>query len=233
MIRSTLQDRIKLALELSGRSKTDLWKGCGVSSGTVTAWFKGPNQTISGINLMNACKILGVNPEWLATGMGEMQTDNQHLYKESIYNERIVKFESIESSYSYKESSIEIHNIDTNEPIKSINFNLDWIQSRLPDHSLEDLNIVFITNDSMFPTLKSGDLLIVDSSMNIFTNDGIYLIESSAGIFIKRIYKNMDGSLLVKSDNNAYGPETIFENQSSDFKIIGKANLSWPEKSFN
>ena len=182
---------------------------------------------------MNACKILGVNPEWLATGMGEMQTDNQHLYKKSIYDERIVKFESIESSYSYKESSIEIHNIDTNEPIKSINFDLDWIQSRLPDHSLEDLNIVFITNDSMFPTLKSGDLLIVDSSMNIFTNDGIYLTESSAGIFIKRIYKNMDGSLLVKSDNIAYGLETIFENQSSDFKIIGKANLSWPEKSFN
>jgi len=228
MIKSTLQDRIKLALEMSGRSKTDLWKGCGVSSGTVTAWFKGPNQTISGINLMSACKILGVNPEWLATGMGEMQTDIHDLY-----NKHIVKFESIESSYSYKESSIEIHNIDTNEPIKSINFDLDWIQSRLPDHSLEDLNIVFITNDSMFPTLKSGDILIVNSSMNIFTNDGIYLIESSAGIFIKRIYKNMDGSLLIKSDNIAYGLETIFENQTSDFKIIGKANLSWPEKSFN
>jgi len=177
---------------------------------------------------MSACKILGVNPEWLATGMGEMQTDIHDLY-----NKHIVKFESIESSYSYKESSIEIHNIDTNEPIKSINFDLDWIQSRLPDHSLEDLNIVFITNDSMFPTLKSGDILIVNSSMNIFTNDGIYLIESSAGIFIKRIYKNMDGSLLIKSDNIAYGLETIFENQTSDFKIIGKANLSWPEKSFN
>ena len=223
---TTLQDRIKLALEMSGRSKTDLWKGCGVSSGTVTAWFKGPNQTISGINLMNACKILGVNPEWLATGMGEMQTDIYHLY-----NERIVKCESIESSY--QESSIAIHNIHTHEPIKSINFDLDWIQSRLPNHSLENLNLVFITNDSMLPTLKTGDFLIVDSGMNIFTNDGIYLIQSSAGIFIKRIYKNMDGSLLIKSDNSAYGLETIFENQSSDFNIIGKANLSWPEKSFN
>jgi phage repressor protein C with HTH and peptisase S24 domain len=233
MIASTLQDRIKLALELSGRSKTDLWKGCGVSSGTVTAWFKGPNQTISGINLMNACKILGVNPEWLATGMGEMQTDNHHLYKESIYNERIVKFESIESSYSYKESSIEIYNIHTQEPIKSINFDLDWIKSRLPNHSLENLNIVFITNDSMLPTLKKGDFLIVDSDINIFTNDGVYIIKSSAGIFIKRIHKNMDGSLLIKSDNSAYGPETIFEHQLSDFKIIGKANLCWPEKSFN
>jgi len=226
MIRSTLQDRIKLALELSGRSKTDLWKGCGVSSGTVTAWFKGPNQTISGINLMNACKILGVNPEWLATGIGEMQTDTHHLYNESIVN-----CESIQSCY--KESSIEIYNIHTQEPIKSMNFDLDWIQSRLPNHSLENLNIVFITNDSMLPTLKKGDFLIVDSDINIFTTDGVYLIKSSAGIFIKRIHKNMDGSLLIKSDNSAYGPETIFEHQLSDFKIIGKANLSWPEKSFN
>ena len=133
MITSTLQDRIKLALEMSGRSKTDLWKGCGVSSGTVTAWFKGPNQTISGINLMNACKILGVNPEWLATGMGEMQTDIHHLY-----SERLVKCESIESSY--QESSVAIHNIHIHEPIKSINFDLDWLKSRLPNHSLENLN---------------------------------------------------------------------------------------------
>ncbi len=226
MFTSTLQDRIKLALEMSGRSKTDLWKGCGVSSGTVTAWFKGPNQTISGINLMNACKILGVNPEWLATGLGEMQTDIHHLY-----NERIVKFESFKTSY--KESSIEICNVDTHEPIKSINFDVDWIQSRLPNHSLEDLNIVFVTNDSMLPTFKAGDFVIVDSSIHCFKNDGIYLIESSAGIFIKRIHKNMDGSLLIKSDNSTFGSETIFEHQLSDFKIIGKANLSWPEKSFN
>jgi hypothetical protein len=73
---------MKLALEKSGLSKTDLWKGCGVSSGTVTAWFKGPNQTISGINLMNACKILGVNPEWLATGIGDMQEDSNQLSSE-------------------------------------------------------------------------------------------------------------------------------------------------------
>jgi phage repressor protein C with HTH and peptisase S24 domain len=83
------------------------------------------------------------------------------------------------------------------------------------------------------PTLKKGGFLIIDSDINIFTNDGIYLIESSAGIFIKRIHKNIDGSLLIKSDNSAYGPEIIFEHQSSDFNIIGKANLSWPEKSFN
>ena len=216
---STLQERMKLALEKSGLSKTDLWKGCGVSSGTVTAWFKGPNQTISGINLMNACKILGVNPEWLATGMGEMHEDIHQLSSEHFLKSDLM------------ESSIEIFSKQPHSPIKSINFDLDWVESRLPNHQSENLNIIFVTNDSMFPTFKAGDFVIVDSSIHRFTHDGIYLIESSAGIFIKRIHKNMDGSLLIKSDNSTFGSETIFEHQSSDFKIIGKVNLSWPEKS--
>ena len=84
MTSSTLQDRIKLALEKSGLSKTDLWKGCGVRSSTVTSWFKGPNQTISGINLMNASKILGVNPDWLATGNGEMKAEIYSLNNGAI-----------------------------------------------------------------------------------------------------------------------------------------------------
>ena len=212
MTTSTLQDRIKLALEKSGLSKTDLWKGCGVRSSTVTAWFKGPNQTISGINLISASKILGVNPDWLANGNGEMESTD------SLPNNKPT------------ESYIEILNKHQSEPIKSIKFDFNWLKAKFPYNQLNSLSVLCINNDSMLPTLKQGDLLILDLSINSFINDGIYLIETSAGAFIKRIHKNIDGNILIKSDNIAYIEETYYEKEVSEIKIIGKAIFTWPEK---
>ena len=208
----TLQDRIKLALEKSGLSKTDLWKGCGVRSSTVTSWFKGPNQTISGINLMNASKILGVNPDWLATGNGEMKAEIYSLNNGAI------------------EPYIEIFNKNPNEPIKSIKFDLNWLKSKLPNQQLKNLNILTFNDDSMRPTFEKGDLVIVDININSFKSDGIYLIESNAGIFVRRIHKNIDGNMLIKTDNTAYNPEALYEKETTELRIIGKVILSWPEK---
>lgn len=212
MTTSTLQDRIKLALEKSGLSKTDLWKGCGVRSSTVTSWFKGPNQTISGINLMNASKILGVSPDWLASGNGEMRAE----------------------TYSQKngalEPSIEILNKNSNEPIKSIKFDLNWLKSKLSNIQLKNLNILSVNDDSMYPTFEKGAFVIVDLDINSFKGDGIYLIESNAGSFIRRVHKNIDGNMLVKPDNTAYNPEALYEKEISELRIIGKIKLSWPEK---
>lgn len=212
MTSSTLQDRIKLALEKSGLSKTDLWKGCRVRSSTVTSWFKGPNQTISGINLMNASKILGVNPDWLATGNGEMKAEIYSLNNGAV------------------EPSIEIFNKNPNEPIKSIKFDLNWLKSKLPNQQLKNLNVLTFNDDSMRPTFEKGGLVIVDISINSFKNDGIYLIESNAGIFIRRIHKNIDGNMLIKPDNTSYNPEALYEKETSELRIIGKVILSWPEK---
>ncbi len=212
MTTSTLQSRIKLALEKSGLSKTDLWKGCGVRSSTVTSWFKGPNQTISGVNLMNASKILGVNPDWLATGNGDMKAEIYSLNNRAL------------------EPSIEIFNKNSNEPIKSIKFDLNWLKSKLPNQQFKNLNIISFNDGSMRPTFEKGDLVIVDISINSFKNDGIYLIESNAGIFIRRIHKNIDGNMLIKPDNTAYNTVALYENETSELRIIGKIILSWPEK---
>jgi len=212
MTTSTLQSRIKLALEKSGLSKTDLWKGCGVRSSTVTSWFKGPNQTISGVNLMNASRILGVNPDWLATGNGDMKAEIYSLNNRAL------------------EPSIEIFNKNSNEPIKSIKFDLNWLKSKLHNQQLKNLNIISFNDGSMRPTFKKGDLVIVDISINSFKNDGIYLIESNAGIFIRRIHKNIDGNMLIKPDNTTYNTVALYENETSELRIIGKIVLSWPEK---
>ena len=213
MTTSTLQDRVKLALKISGKSKTDLWKGCGVSSGTVTTWVKGPNQTISGVNLMNAARILGVNPEWLATGNGEMSAGST--------------INSIEPPLLLINSAKQGHPLS----IDGIKLNFKWAEKALPkNHSIRNLRITLVSDNAMEPTLKQGDVLLVDCGINSYTEDGIYIIESKAGRFIKRIHKNLDGTLTIKSDNPAHPQETFSNIQDSGLNIIGKALFSWLEK---
>lgn len=216
MTTSTLQDRVKLALKISGKSKTDLWKGCGVRSGTVTSWVKGPNQTISGVNLMNAARILGVNPEWLATGNGEMSAGSP--------------INSIEPPLLSIDTSKQDHPLS----IDGIKLNSKWAEKALPkNHSIRNLRITLVSDNAMEPTLKQGDVLLVDCGINTYTEDGIYIIESKAGRFIKRFHKNLDGTLTIKSDNPAH-PQEIFSNiQDSGLNIIGKALFSWLEKTLN
>lgn len=214
MSTSTLQDRIKLALEKSGLSKTDLWKGCGVSSGTVTTWVKGPNQTISGVNLMNAAKVLGVNPDWLATGRGNMSSAKE-----------------TSSQLDDESTTIEISNPSHSKSIKSIKFSLDWIRERVAGANQNQLSIVFISDDSMSPTLTQGDFIIINSNIRKFSNDGIYIINNNSGSFIKRIQKLLDGSYLIKSDNPSYEPQSIKAIDLSEINIAGKAFSIWSEKS--
>src|SRR5690349_8277206 len=70
---STLQERMREAWakrikEHPGTRKTDLWRACGVTSGTVSFWFNGPTQKIEGEHLLRAAKFLGVDRDWLGYG---------------------------------------------------------------------------------------------------------------------------------------------------------------------
>ena len=206
---STLQDRVKLALQLSGKSKTDLWKGCGVSSATVTTWVKGPNQTIGGVNLMKAARVLGVNPDWLATGAGEM------LSSSPSHPSEIITLDGTPSS---------------NLPFNSIQVNSAWVKSALHTESIERLKLFFVNDDAMTPTFKRGDFLLIDTHINAVENDGVYLIKSKAGTFLKRININLDGSLTIKVDNPIHHQEVIADLKEKGVKIIGKALIAWSEK---
>ena len=75
---STLKERLQEAMGEASLNKTALWKGCGLSSGAISHWFNGSTQTLEGKNLLNAAKVLNVDPNWLATGKGKKKKDNSN-----------------------------------------------------------------------------------------------------------------------------------------------------------
>lgn len=86
---TTLNNRLLEAMQDANLTKTDLWKGCGLSSGAITHWFNGSTHTLKGESLLNASRVLKVNPSWLATGEGLKAPPEPHpldAYKETFNN---------------------------------------------------------------------------------------------------------------------------------------------------
>jgi transcriptional regulator with XRE-family HTH domain len=65
---TTLQDRIREALDKAKMKPVDLAKLCGVERATVSFWMRGETKNMKGDNLTRAARALRIDPHWLATG---------------------------------------------------------------------------------------------------------------------------------------------------------------------
>ena len=102
----------------------------------------------------------------------------------------------------------------------------DWVLSRCPNANLFKLHIINAFGDSMEPTIKEGDFIIVDTSKTNVAADGIYAIQAGQETFIKRIQRQIDGSVLLLSDNPHYQPYKVPPEDRETMKIIGKCIIN-------
>jgi transcriptional regulator with XRE-family HTH domain len=81
---------------------------------------------------------------------------------------------------------------------------------------------VQVAGDSMEPTLADGDVIIVDTAQNRIDVSGIYVVELQGNLLVKRVQLRIDGSLVLKSDNPAYEPETIQAGAAHTLRVLGR-----------
>ena len=84
----------------------------------------------------------------------------------------------------------------------------DWVKSILgvdPDRLLLETAI----GESMTPTIRDGNMLLIDTTDQTFRNFGIYVLEINGQRLVKRVQRKHDGSLVLISDNSAYQPDFV------------------------
>ncbi|HZR35702.1 MAG TPA: LexA family transcriptional regulator [Nevskia sp.] len=93
-------------------------------------------------------------------------------------------------------------------------------------------SLQFITGygDSMEPTFSDGDVLLVDAGIYEVRIDAVYVLERENEIFIKRLQRRPDGSLLMISDNKNYQPFAIERDRLGEYKVRGRVILAWNAK---
>ncbi|RME67349.1 MAG: S24 family peptidase, partial [Alphaproteobacteria bacterium] len=102
-------------------------------------------------------------------------------------------------------------------------FRRSWIRSIAPS-SPNNLVVLQVDGDSMYPTLAHGDHVLVDSGQAQNLRDGIYVIRTQDSLQVKRISVNpATRRITVKSDNPAY--DSWPDCDPGDLTIIGR--VAW------
>lgn len=113
--------------------------------------------------------------------------------------------------------------------IDNLRLTKDWVHQNLRAMSNpSNLAVLSAYGDSMEPTLSDGDLCLVDRGVNEVKIDAVYVLQLKDELFIKRLQRRNDGTILMISDNKNYPPYEIkVGNNFEHFKVLGRVLWAW------
>jgi phage repressor protein C with HTH and peptisase S24 domain len=102
-----------------------------------------------------------------------------------------------------------------------IAFRQDWLRSALGIDPAR-LTLEIAVGESMLPTIRQGDLLLVDTSDDECSEYGIYVLDVRGQRLVKRVQRKLDGMLVLISDNETYQPDMVPPELLPQVKVIGR-----------
>ncbi|MFZ2948804.1 MAG: S24 family peptidase [Desulfuromonadaceae bacterium] len=102
-------------------------------------------------------------------------------------------------------------------------FKSEWVRFSL-NASPQDLYLIHVEGESMEPTLRPGDVILVDHrTADTLPRDGIYVLRMDDTLLVKRLQRLPGNIIKVTSDNSAYDPFTIsLGDPMAGVAIIGR-----------
>lgn len=195
-----LNTRIKERRLQLGLKQNQLARKIGIAATNISMWEAGTTSP-KGENLVRLASALKVTPEWILYG-GEIEPGNKQLAQAeySVFDVPSL-FEGADPKY-FPRAQLEAQNLD-----------------------LESLYWMNAPDDSMSPSIREGDVLVVDM-INREVKDGkVYVVRYGEALIIKRLFKRING-LLLRSDNTAAVPdETLPPNKQDAIEVVGRVVL--------
>jgi len=216
-------ERLKVLIDDAG-SAEKLAKLSGVSSRNISKYLSGtdPSRT----RLIKLAKGSGVNLSWLAAGEGPKDVgsviplvpeNSSHYASDSLGNEYVL-VPRFKVSASAGGGAI----VQSEQIVDHLAFKADWVRNAL-DVPAKDLSLISVKGDSMEPTLSNGDLILIDTGTSKVEDNAIYVLRYNGTLLVKRVQRMVaDGSIIIKSDNQAYDPEVIMGSAIEDLHVVGR-----------
>lgn len=170
-------------------------------------------KKIPGGSAIQGLMRLGINANWLLTGEGPMRLAD--ITQEGIstaerYYVPIPKFFGVDKDGQEFEVSSEI---------ASLALDRQWLGSlRLRPG---DLTSYRMPDGSMVPTIREGNLVVVDSSTDKLRGDGIYALMYEGNISVKRLQMDLVGGVLVCGDNPTYKEQRLPKEEADRLTVLG------------
>lgn len=230
-----IQDRLAAAIDRSGISQAELARRLNIAQPTMNTFLNG--DATEWKSMIRVARELGVRPEWLQFGeepisYGEPPdlTKNgvafrgQHLGISSNIETGFLELGHTEwaciprydASLSAGPGAI----IDPHaSPLGHQLFEAQWLRA-ITRATPDNLAVVRVDGDSMEPSLRDDDWILVDLTQTRLNREGIYALSVNDTCWVKRITLNLRERLVqVISDNPLYPVQELTEDELT---VIGR-----------
>ena len=114
--------------------------------------------------------------------------------------------------------------VDVEDPHSYLQLDESYIRVQL---GLSPGHVVMIeaTGDSMTPTIRNGDLLLVDTRTPQLRGAGVYVLAVDELLLVKRVAVRTDGSIVISSDNPKYPAEEYAKRDLDRLRFVGR--VAW------
>jgi len=105
---------------------------------------------------------------------------------------------------------------DEEEPFGAFGVTAGWLRRNNLEPAM--LSAIAVVGDSMEPTLRDGDEIIVDRTPRP-PRDGIHVVRVDGVLLVKRLETGRPGVVVLRSDNRAYDP---LELPPAEVEVVGR-----------
>jgi phage repressor protein C with HTH and peptisase S24 domain len=205
------KERLKQVAEMAGNATT-LARKTGISRRTIGFYLAGKAEPPLG-KLVKIASAAGVSVEWLATGEGTV-----------CHGEEAGKCERYLSAMGLRNGFVRPDRQEANfgeDFSDALAFSSEWLEREFGVGG-EALTLVRTRDDAMEPTIRRGDLLLVDCSQTQVADNALYALGFAGTFQVKRIQILLDGALAILSDNPAYEKQLIGTRAAKELNVLGR-----------
>lgn len=209
---------IRALVRFSGKTSAEVARAAGLASSTINRHFNGTASTR--LSLSTIEKLRSAYPDfpgWPLPRAAEKQTSFKHpdyLIEARKTVSDTVELDQIDLRYgmggTFADGPVEVER----RP-----FSREWLRSittTAPRHLFWAIG----DGDSMEPTIRSGEIILIDRSQDTpRMDDGIWAVTHGEIGMIKRLRHRPDGVVELHSDNHLVRPQTAVDGE---LHVIGR-----------
>lgn len=219
MTNNSFADRLSEAMKTAGLTQASLAESVGMSQSSI--WKLTSGAASGSRKTVELAKALKVRPEWLASGELPRDDSNPATMVSTTppplpgtFRIDLLDIQASAGPGTYLSSEF----VDT---IRAIEFTEEHARSMFGNRSASAIKVITVRGDSMEGTIDPGDFVFVDTTINYFEGDGIYVFVFGKTIHIKRLQMQKN-SLVVLSDNKLYSSWEIDASDEDQFHVLAK-----------
>lgn len=187
----------------------------GVTDEQIARWRDGLSKP-NFFGITRIARAAGLSVDWLATGEGSQTIAATITEAAGSAHTDLSFIERLDIEVSAGAGSL----VENEQYLDFIAIQTRWLRHKGINPAA--VRLLNVRGDSMEPTIRDGDVALVDTSISDIIDNAIYVLVVGNRLLIKRIHILVSGALRLISDNPIYPHEDVAANEADFVRVSGR-----------